>query len=144
VNLDLSRSGSEHKRHGAFVKPGYRGVGVASGIGDYREWLESEAELANKEARQERQERFTPQVEPLQPLVIEDAEPEEQQPDWELTWIDRQRIGWQVEDVTPRLSGEDFWDWNERQLEACRCTELARSFENWVEAGCPLSTKGKR
>jgi hypothetical protein len=143
VSLDLSTSGSEHKRHGAFIRPGYVGVGVASGIGDYREWLESEAELANEEARLERQERFTPEVELLQPLVIKAAEPEAKQPDWELTWIDRQRIGYQVEDVTPRLSGEDYWEWSNRQSEAIQCTTLAWSFTAWVEAGCPTA-KGKR
>ena len=130
-----------HKRQGVLIKPGYRGVGVASGSGDYLQWLDYEAEQANLERLHERQGRFTPQVEPLQPAAPVAAE--EKPVDIGLTWVEHDSIRWRVEDMTPRLDGEDFWAWQERQSEAIRCTQFARTFERWVKAGCP-TTKGER
>lgn len=123
---DIGKGSGYHERHGAFIRPGYRGVGVVSGIGDYCEWLENEAADANAEALRERQERFEgreatlPAVEPVTP-----AEEPERTPVADA-WYDR----WAI-DMRLRDQGAN----DDEIQEAINCTMFARRFEGWIADG---------
>jgi hypothetical protein len=139
---DLEPTGIYHPRHGAFVRPGYRGVGPASGTGDYYMWLEYEAEQAAAEREQERQERF--EEAPSEQPPMTQPEPVETEPEPDL-WVDRWAIGWRIED-DPEMQqrpGETWGECCERQQEVLNMTATAEAFRLWMELGCPI-TKGSK
>lgn len=136
---DICTSGY-HAFHGAFINPGLRGNSPATGNGDYREWIEYEAEQANREAERERNERFAP-FQTWEPVDEPPAE-QEPEPDYELSWMDRWRIAIAVDDEVKRQPGETWQQHLGRQTEAAHCTAFAEAFRRWVDAGCPIK-KGK-
>ena len=141
MSLDEIRTTGYHQQHGAFISPGLRGNSPATGNGDYREWLEYEADQANREAERERIARYEP---PQDWTPVDEAPVKpEAEPTWQLDWLDRWRITLAVYDTVPRLSNETWQEHLERQTEAVNCTAFARSFERWIDAGCP-TTKGTK